>query len=84
MWLWTTFESEPEEVARAFPGALGSVPLSASIPASASRSPRAAAQTYKKQNVFTKDCEWINLSKQNIGWQSKSMCYDVVLKLLVK
>lgn len=42
-----TFESGPAKVARVSPGALGSVPRSALVPASASRSLRAAAHTWE-------------------------------------
>lgn len=44
-----TFESGPAKVAWDSPGALGLVPRSASVPASASRSLRAAAHTWRRK-----------------------------------
>ncbi len=46
-----TFESEPAKVAPASPGDLGSVPVAASAPVSASHSPQAAAHTYSTENM---------------------------------
>lgn len=53
-----TFESELAEGAQVFPGVLGLVPRSASTPALASRSLRAAAHTWKRQAARIPTITW--------------------------
>lgn len=65
-----TFESGLAKVARVSPGALGLVPQSASVPASASRSLRAAAHTcWRKRKSAQRLREWSEyLTVTQITW----------------